>query len=116
MYTQIYCDFVHSIDVNANLEYWIGLSWDVNANDFTWSDSEELDFTDWMPDSDEPNNSGDCVRIAKLDKWRDHPCTMVYNYVCKTTGDYVNLLIKQRVIIHLIYLTKPKSSIYILYK
>ena len=75
-----------SVAVNAQLEYWIGLSWDAEISAFVWSDGEQFDFTDLMPNNAEPNFSGDCVRISKLNKWRDHRCSMVYNFVCKREG------------------------------
>ena len=74
--------------MNADLEYWLGIKWNAAKDTLTWSDGEAVDFADWM--SGEPNLSGECVRISKLDKWRDHPCTMIYNFVCKKKGIHLH--------------------------
>ena len=85
-------DFLYSVDVNANLEYWIGLTRKSGTQTFSWSDGEQFNYADWMPNSDEPNNTGDCVRISKRDHWRDHPCSNVYSFVCKDTGGSIIII------------------------
>ena len=65
---------------------WIGLHDRVVENTFIWTDDTKSTYTNWDPAGNEPNDSGDCVRIRSDGKWRDHNCSFLYPYVCESNA------------------------------
>ncbi|XP_062503625.1 alpha-N-acetylgalactosamine-specific lectin-like isoform X2 [Corticium candelabrum] len=65
---------------------WIGLHDQVVENTFVWTDGTKSTYTNWDPAGNEPNDSGDCVRIRSDGKWRDHKCSFLYPYVCESNA------------------------------
>ncbi|XP_062503619.1 uncharacterized protein LOC134180477 isoform X2 [Corticium candelabrum] len=62
---------------------WIGLHDQVVKNASVWFDGTSSTYTNWDTVGNEPNDSGDCVRIRSDGKWKDHRCTASYPYVCE---------------------------------
>ncbi|XP_062502150.1 hepatitis A virus cellular receptor 1-like [Corticium candelabrum] len=69
-----------------NRDAWIGLHDQVVENTFVWADGTNSTCTNWDPETNEPNDSGDCVRIRSDGKWRDHGCSSLYRYVCESNA------------------------------
>ncbi|XP_062502146.1 low affinity immunoglobulin epsilon Fc receptor-like [Corticium candelabrum] len=65
---------------------WIGLHDQVVENTFVWSDGTSSTYINWDPATNEPNSSGECVRIRFDGKWKDHRCTASYPHVYAATS------------------------------
>jgi len=78
---------IKSILEYDGMNYWIGLSDEVEEGTFVWGDGSKLDYSGFNPG--EPNDYGqgeDCVQIRTGAGWNDIPCVYTAPFVCQYSG------------------------------
>ncbi len=63
--------------------FWIGFN-TVNKNNYEWTDSTQVNFTNWW--GGEPNNFNNneqCAQIRPNGRWNDATCSVNLGWICK---------------------------------
>lgn len=81
-------------DVNGTAKIWVGAVQgfpDSSAGTFTWTDGEQLNYTNWAEGQPLYEGSPRCVFLNEKMEWNAVVCDTKYNYICKRNqkGVYV---------------------------
>ena len=89
-------DFIHNLQpvavTNNSGLYWIGFTDIQSEGNFEWVSNLSISFTDWNPNSFEPNGgpNENCAHLynstapsTSYGYWNDHSCSTTQSYICE---------------------------------
>ncbi|TKR64829.1 hypothetical protein L596_025308 [Steinernema carpocapsae] len=68
-------------NVRMPFQYWLGASRIANTNDWTWNDSNSLEYSNWALDQPTDISYENCLKVNS--KWLSDNCDSARSFVCK---------------------------------
>ena len=63
---------------------WIGLNDRIEEGKWVWVDGSVSNYTNWLSDHPDKNNTQNCVFREGNGKWKDLRCSSSKGYICET--------------------------------